>query len=278
MSRALILADLHWDHWRQASVDPFAGLGLDYWDSLDLVILAGDISNKAFIRWPQVFAWFAERMDLAKLHVFPGNHDPYGGKIDREDKLITACEQAGVGYAQRKVIQLGNHRFLCCTLWTDMMLGGDRDINMTKAERVMNDYRLIRVASDGYRRLQPRDVSTQWKSAHATKEKVAMSVTMDDGIKRWTAKRKTALVVEIIQGKTTVAEASRAFDLSPSEIEGWVDDAKRGMENALRANPLEIREQYEKQLKDLQEAYGEAMLELRARKKFQALMEREDGQ
>ena len=88
-----------------------------------------------------------------------------------------------------------------------------------------------------------------------------MSVTMDDSIKRWTAKRKTALVVEIIQGKTTVAEASRAYDLSPSEIEGWVDDAKRGMEDALRANPLEIREQYEKQLKDLQEAYGEAMLE-----------------
>jgi transposase-like protein len=93
---------------------------------------------------------------------------------------------------------------------------------------------------------------------------------MEDSIKRWTAKRKTALVVEIIQGKTTVAEASRAYDISPSEIEAWVDDAKRGMENALRANPLEIREQYEKQLKDLQEAYGEAMLELRARKKFQA--------
>lgn len=55
-----------------------------------------------------------------------------------------------------------------------------------------------------------------------------------------------------------------------------MDDAKRGMENALRANPLEIREQYEKQLKDLQEAYGEAMLELRARKKLAALIERED--
>ncbi len=91
-----------------------------------------------------------------------------------------------------------------------------------------------------------------------------MSVTIDDSIKRWAAKRKTALVVEIIQGMTTVAEASRAYDLSPSEIEGWVEDAKRGMENALRANPLEIREQYEKQLKDLHEAYGEAMLELRA--------------
>ena len=76
-----------------------------------------------------------------------------------------------------------------------------------------------------------------------------MSVTMDDPIKRWTAKRKTALVLEIIQGKTTVAEASRSYDLSPSEIEGWVDDARRGMENALRANPLDVRQEYEKQLR-----------------------------
>ena len=93
-----------------------------------------------------------------------------------------------------------------------------------------------------------------------------MSELMDEQIKRWTAKRKSALVLEIIQGKTTVAEASRAYDLPPSEIENWVDDGKRGMENALRANPQDVREQYERQLKDLQEAYGEAMLELRARK------------
>ena len=95
-----------------------------------------------------------------------------------------------------------------------------------------------------------------------------MSITMDEEIKRWTAKRKTALVMDIIQGKTTVSEAARAFDLAPSEIEEWVNDAKQGMENALRAKPLDIREQYEKQLKELQEAYGEAMLELRARKKL----------
>ena len=104
-----------------------------------------------------------------------------------------------------------------------------------------------------------------------------MSMTMDDSIKRWTAKRKTALVIEIIQGKTTVAEASRSFDLAPSEIEGWVEDAKRGMENSLRANPLDIREHCEKQLRDLQDAYGEAMLELRARKKLQARLDGKDG-
>lgn len=103
-----------------------------------------------------------------------------------------------------------------------------------------------------------------------------MSMTMEDDIKRWTAKRKAALVMEIIQGKSTVAEASRAFDLAPSEIETWLDEAKRGMENALRAKPMDIREQYEKQLKELQEAYGEAMLELRARKKLQSLLGEDD--
>ena len=49
-----------------------------------------------------------------------------------------------------------------------------------------------------------------------------MSIEMNDDIKRWTAKRKAALVMDIIQGKTTVSEASRTFDLSPSDIENWV--------------------------------------------------------
>ena len=41
-----------------------------------------------------------------------------------------------------------------------------------------------------------------------------MSTLMEDDIKRWTAKRKTALVLDIIQGKTTISEACRAFDLN----------------------------------------------------------------
>jgi transposase-like protein len=64
---------------------------------------------------------------------------------------------------------------------------------------------------------------------------LTMSTKMEDDIKRWTAKRKSALVLDLIQGKTTVAEASRQYDLSPSEVEQWVDDGKRGMENAQRA-------------------------------------------
>lgn len=103
-----------------------------------------------------------------------------------------------------------------------------------------------------------------------------MSAVMEEEIKRWTARRKSALVLEIIQGKTTVAEASRAFDITPSEIETWVEEGKRGLENALRAKPEDVREQYERQLKDLQEAYGEAMLELRARKQLASLLGKDE--
>jgi len=78
--------------------------------------------------------------------------------------------------------------------------------------------------------------------------------------------------MKIIQGKTTVAECSRSFDIAPSEIESWVDDAKLGMENALQTKPLEIMEQYERQIKDLQETYGEAMLELHARRMLNSML------
>ncbi len=66
-----------------------------------------------------------------------------------------------------------------------------------------------------------------------------MSGQLEDRIEWWTARRKSALVVEIIEGKTTEAEASRALDSVPSEIETRVDDARNGMENVLCGNPLQ---------------------------------------
>ena len=100
---------------------------------------------------------------------------------------------------------------------------------------------------------------------------------MNEESKRWSAKSKSVLVLEIIQGKTTVAVASPQFDLTPSELESWVDQAKTGMENALNAKPQDVRQQYEKQINQLQAAYGEAMLELRARKKLAEWLERDEN-
>ena len=75
-----------------------------------------------------------------------------------------------------------------------------------------------------------------------------MSSQMNEENKHWSAKHKSALVLEIIQGKTTVTEASRQFNLIPSELENWEEQAKAGMENALRAKPQDVRQQYEKQI------------------------------
>lgn len=83
-----------------------------------------------------------------------------------------------------------------------------------------------------------------------------MSIKMEVDVKRWTAKRNSALALDVIKSTATVAEASRQHDLSPSAVEQWVDDGKRGMHNALGPNPQDVREQYERQPRDLQEAYG----------------------
>jgi transposase-like protein len=132
---------------------------------------------------------------------------------------------------------------------------------------------LIGRLRDGGQRLDPRS-----KADRALLHLPALELKLRSQfhIKRWTARRKAALVLEIIQGKTTVAEASRSFDITPSEIEEWVEEGKRGMENALGTKPLAVREEYERQLKELQEAYGEAMLELRPRKKLQSLLGEEE--
>lgn len=62
-----------------------------------------------------------------------------------------------------------------------------------------------------------------------------MSRMMKEEVKRWAARRRSTLVLEIIQGKTTVSDASRQFDLEPSESEEWMEHAKAGIEIALRA-------------------------------------------
>lgn len=48
-----------------------------------------------------------------------------------------------------------------------------------------------------------------------------MSNVMDEEIKRWTARLTSSLVLDIIRGKTTAAEACRQFDLPSSEIGSW---------------------------------------------------------
>lgn len=89
--------------------------------------------------------------------------------------------------------------------------------------------------------------------------------------RRWTAKRKASLVLEIIKGKTTAAEASRAYDLTVTEIEEWLADAMAGMENQLKARPKDIAQQYETEIKELRAKVGELVLQNDVLKKLSRL-------
>ncbi len=91
----------------------------------------------------------------------------------------------------------------------------------------------------------------------------------DRTFQRWTAKRKTQVVVEILKGKLTIAEVSRQYDLTPAEVENWIDQAQANIENGFRSKPKDVEQLYEAQLKDAHAALGEALLENKALKKLQ---------
>ena len=61
-----------------------------------------------------------------------------------------------------------------------------------------------------------------------------MSITMDEEIKRWTALRKAALVLEIVQGKTMVAEAAGSLTCSPPRSRNESTRARRGLRRPAR--------------------------------------------
>jgi len=94
-------------------------------------------------------------------------------------------------------------------------------------------------------------------------------------IKRMTAKRKAEIVMEIFQGKTSVSEVSRQYDLTPAQIEEWMEEARKGMENQLRDRPKDIAAMYEEKIKEMKAVIGELTLENIALKKFDALFEEE---
>jgi hypothetical protein len=56
---------------------------------------------------------------------------------------------------------------------------------------------------------------------------------MGESIKRWMARRKAAAVLEVVQGRTTISEVSRQFDLTRSEIGSFQQD--------LRADGYKVR-------------------------------------
>ena len=83
-----------------------------------------------------------------------------------------------------------------------------------------------------------------------------------DEVQRWTAKRRAALVISLLKGETTAAEAARQHGLKVGEVEEWRDRFLLGAENALRARPKEEAALHEEELNRLKRKVGELTMDL----------------
>ena len=88
-----------------------------------------------------------------------------------------------------------------------------------------------------------------------------MGPNLKDPIERWTAKRRAALVLRVLKGETSVAEAARQHGLTVGEVAGWQDQFLRAAENGLRRRPKEEEALKDDQIKKLQQKIGELVVE-----------------
>lgn len=80
-------------------------------------------------------------------------------------------------------------------------------------------------------------------------------------IKRWTARRKAAVVMDIIKGKTSAAEVARSHDLTAGEVEQWIDDFVSMGTEALRSHPRDAEARHDAEKKQLLAKIGELTME-----------------
>ncbi|WP_322891440.1 MULTISPECIES: metallophosphoesterase [unclassified Yoonia] len=173
--KVMVIADLHLDRWLTVRRDPLAGLAPGTLSSLDALIIAGDLSDKPKTRWPNVLKHLSGYIDLRRVWVVPGNHDYYHHSVDDDARLALICQTEGANFAQKRLIFIGDTRYLCCTLWTDFALQGSVEIGMRDAAHQLNDYRYIRLAGAGHRRIRPVDIvrvhadHRSWLETHLAK-------------------------------------------------------------------------------------------------------------
>lgn len=123
-----------------------------------VVILAGDIDVGI-----GAITWADSAFPNIPVIYVSRNHEAYGRKIGAvKEALARECAATGhVHFLDKGKLVLDGLRFLGATLWTDFqLLGSDsyQDVLQAPSSR-MNEYRRIRLAKDGYRRIRPLDTA-----------------------------------------------------------------------------------------------------------------------
>ncbi len=88
---------------------------------------------------------------------------------------------------------------------------------------------------------------------------------------RWTARRKAEIILQILRQTTTVIDVARQNDLTPSEVQEWVDTFLKGGEQSLKARAAGAQDQNEREIKELKATIGDLYVENAILKKAKAL-------
>jgi Icc-related predicted phosphoesterase len=142
-----ILSDLHLEFFRGQALPKFP-------TDADVVILAGDIHLGARgVDWAGME--FRQRVIMTM-----GNHEAYDQDLAETIRgMRDAAVDTNVRVLENDIVEIGGVRFIGCTLWTDFALWGPASIDeaFEYADKLMTDYRLIRV---GQRPLRAADTRT----------------------------------------------------------------------------------------------------------------------
>ena len=100
---------------------------------------------------------------------------------------------------------------------------------------------------------------------------------MELTIQRWSAKREVELLLALIKGEKKLVDACREYDLKQSEVEEWMETFLKSGERGLKARSGDEADARDREVKELCAKVGELVLELAARKKLQALNDRDQN-
>jgi transposase-like protein len=90
----------------------------------------------------------------------------------------------------------------------------------------------------------------------------SMPIASPEEVQRWTARRRTAIVLSILKGDMAVEEVARRHGLAISEVDDWKLRLLAAAHNALRSRPRDEDALRDEQIRRLKQKVGELVIEV----------------
>ncbi|MCT4372610.1 metallophosphoesterase [Yangia mangrovi] len=156
-----VMADLHFKSYLRHGSNPLELHGLQdrlLRENVDALIVSGDLSDTFGPSLQDALAYLSRYVPAGRIHLLPGNHDYYSGRLDDENRLRDLVHASGSWFAQKTELRHRSDRYLCATLWTDFELLGDQEAAKNYARRFMRDFDMISTEASGHEWLDPDEV------------------------------------------------------------------------------------------------------------------------